>query len=433
MHRTSGYRMKKKIKINIKDVLPITHSREITQEGYLKCQIAVTRVGVYDYTAAELFDVEEEKTIKVFRPAEVVFHPKSKESLKLKPIVYDHEFVDIENYKDISVGTTGEDIYQADTERLACNALVTDPNVINLILESKIDKVSAGYGMDFIEQAGVYNGEPYQYMLIDWLDFNHIAIVPPHKEPRGGDTIKILDAILKKKGFKMPNIFKKKNGKETPPKSKEKLKIDVSDIDMGALAAKIAESEDFQNKLVSSIVAGIGVDGDVEPTEEEDPLMDVDPEEEPEKDPSMDVDPEEDPEEEKKKDPSRDAAGKKPGKDSVSKKAFGLKAAFRKVHDNAMKSFEQKTEVLTFAKDCLDSNEFEAVKGKQAKDILRASLEKFQGKNALKDASFEYMKGVMDSVKKSRAAAKNVFATTSADAEGTPGGYNFLQIKKMEV
>ena len=76
--------MPDEIHISGEDRLPITSTREKTPEGYLKAVAAITCVGVQDYNARDLGELED-RVVGVFRPADVVFHPETMKSAKMKP------------------------------------------------------------------------------------------------------------------------------------------------------------------------------------------------------------------------------------------------------------------------------------------------------------------------------------------------------------
>ena len=143
----------------IRDTIKLTN-RELTPEGFLKAKAAVTSVGIFDYYGNELFGTADLETdpsqlYRVYRDENVVFDKNTLESLKLKPITYQHpdEMVTSGNCRDMIVGMVGEKSYRLDEKRLGANIVVTDKDAINEV-QNRVDQVSLGYDCEVIKEEG---------------------------------------------------------------------------------------------------------------------------------------------------------------------------------------------------------------------------------------------------------------------------------------
>ncbi len=183
------------IKFSGVDKLPIQGTRTKTKEGYLEATSALTCVGVQYYRDKELGGTSDEM-VGVYRGADTVFHEDTIKSARMKPITREHpdNDVDVDNYKDLSVGTIGENVERLDNSRLGAKIIITDPNVIKEVEEGTVE-TSSGYDSILVEESGEFEGDPYKYRFSGPMIFNHLAIV---NQGRCGPSVKILD-----KGTKM--------------------------------------------------------------------------------------------------------------------------------------------------------------------------------------------------------------------------------------
>ena len=157
---------------------------EITDEGYIKGRCIVTRCGVFLYKNAD------GSTRKELRAPEDVTEEASLHSIKMIPVVDGHppeKLVTAENSKRLSVGYTGE-LVENEYPYIIANLVVTDKKTVDKIKGKKKNQLSLGYTVDLIPQAGVYNGEPYDYKQTN-IRYNHLAIVD---EARAGPEAKIV-------------------------------------------------------------------------------------------------------------------------------------------------------------------------------------------------------------------------------------------------
>ena len=263
--------------------LPVTSTRELTPEGYLKATAAITKVGVQMYPARD-FGVDSDELVGVLRPAETVFHPETISSIQLKPITLHHpqDDVDSKNFNRLSIGTVGETVEALDSEHLGAAIQIMDDDVVKKILAREIDELSLGYDVFVIEQAGEFNGTPYRFKMDGPMINNHLAVVP---EGRCGDSVKILDkgestmwkklqAIKALRDAGVPEhliktfMVDKADDAEVDVKAYTKLAMSAKDIDMTQLIPGIiaelkpaieemVKSEEFKATLAKEIAAGM--------------------------------------------------------------------------------------------------------------------------------------------------------------------------------
>lgn len=214
-------------------------TREMTPEGYLLAKVALTKVGVQDYSLSDLTGnpADEGKVVGVFRPKETVFHQETKDSAKMKPFTELHpdQFVDINNYKNLSLGHIGDKIEALDSERLGASLLVTDKSLIDKI-QNGLNEISVGYTANIVEKKGIYKGQKYDYAFDGPMYINHIAVVPAG---RCGDSVSILD----KKGDKTMS--------ESSTQTQKKTDVKTSSLeDLAGMVKDLSESiKDMQDKF----------------------------------------------------------------------------------------------------------------------------------------------------------------------------------------
>lgn len=180
-----------KIQVSDNVHLPVTSTRELTPEGYLKATATITKVGVQMYSARD-FGVDSDELVGVLRPAETVFHPETIASIKLKPITLHHpeDDVDSKNFNRLAIGTVGETVEPIDSEHLGASIQLMEDDVVKKVLAREIDELSLGYDVMVVSEQGTFNGTSYFYRMDGPMLNNHLAVVP---EGRCGDSVKILD------------------------------------------------------------------------------------------------------------------------------------------------------------------------------------------------------------------------------------------------
>ena len=171
------------------DASPIAGTRR-TADGYLVAEAKVARTGIQLYAGREV-GRPELSVVRVYRPAEEVFHRDSVSSFSHAPVTVDHpaEMVTDANWKDLAVGETSGEVLR-DGERLRIPLIVKDSSAISKI-ESGKRELSAGYTCDLAFEAGeTPNGEAYDAVQRN-IRANHVAIVA---KGRAGAECRIGDA-----------------------------------------------------------------------------------------------------------------------------------------------------------------------------------------------------------------------------------------------
>jgi len=144
----------------------------VTDEGYIKANAIVTRVGVFLYK-------NPDGTIrKELRHPDEVFKVDSLDSMKMIPVTNGHpqeRLVSAENAKRLAIGYTGETITQ-DGEFVLSNLLITDLASVKDVTERNRKELSLGYTVDLIPEEGSYEGQPYNFRQTN-IKYNHLSIV----------------------------------------------------------------------------------------------------------------------------------------------------------------------------------------------------------------------------------------------------------------
>lgn len=142
-----------------------------TAEGFYRGDAVVTRTGVFVYTNPD------GTTRRELRHPDDVFRADSLNTLHMVPITVNHPkgLVTVETAGELSVGTTGQDA-RRDGTNVVSSVTVTAQRGIDAMAAGNLE-LSLGYRLDLVEEAGVYEGEPYTHRQTN-IDYNHLAIVP---------------------------------------------------------------------------------------------------------------------------------------------------------------------------------------------------------------------------------------------------------------
>lgn len=151
----------------------ISPLKEKTPEGYLLCRdVPISRVGSFEYSAAEVGLPNIGQAVQVWRPEEQIFNPETIASFEAKPVVIGHaRFADPDNWREIAVGTT-QNVRRGEGDKsdfLLADLLLTDRRAIEAVESGDLKEVSCGYDADTqetpqgIEQIGIVG--------------NHVALV----------------------------------------------------------------------------------------------------------------------------------------------------------------------------------------------------------------------------------------------------------------
>lgn len=142
----------------------------LNDEGYLVVTgVAIARPGVFPYLSNGMLSQQAKLPEELFSEDTIA-------SANGKPVTNDHPnyVVTADNIKDVAVGMTMNDAQVVD-DRLRVSLIVTDPTVIQAVLDGK-QELSIGFTAEIIPEFGEYMGVPYDYAQRN-MRINHVAIV----------------------------------------------------------------------------------------------------------------------------------------------------------------------------------------------------------------------------------------------------------------
>lgn len=179
----------------------ISH-RQKDSNGYLIIKNnPIAKAGVFEYLESEVVvGGSSDKIVKVCRTFDDLVS--KKDAFAKKPIILSHKWIGTDRN---DVDGAVSDLVTENDPYLVADLIIYNPQLIKAIEDKKIVELSPGYECTFIEQEGVYNNEPYNYLQV-LNNVNHIAVV---NEGRSGKDLKILD--FKNKGINMGKniVFRK--------------------------------------------------------------------------------------------------------------------------------------------------------------------------------------------------------------------------------
>lgn len=141
-----------------------------TEEGYLRGDAVVTRIGVFTYQNAD------GSIRKELRHPDDVLSEDSLSTLKMIPITVGHpnELVTASNADKLSVGLTGEKV-KPSGRNIVAPLTITGKDGISAV-QGGSQELSLGYRLDLVEERGTYDGEEYTHRQKN-IRYNHLAIV----------------------------------------------------------------------------------------------------------------------------------------------------------------------------------------------------------------------------------------------------------------
>ena len=239
------------IEIELTERVDLESTRERTKEGYLRVRANITKVGVSYYNKTQIPKARTmgglPEQVGVFRPFAVLESQVTQDSIRLKPVTYNHppgDFVNPSNYKQHTKGHVGSATMTSDGH-LQVEMLIHDSTLIDRI-ESGQMEVSIGSNPVRMErEEGSFNGQNYHFRIDQPLDINHIAVVERGKG-RAGSSVRILES---KEQFTMDQ--ETKDAITTTVKEAvaaalpEQPKLDgkpAGQVDTAALTASLTES-----------------------------------------------------------------------------------------------------------------------------------------------------------------------------------------------
>lgn len=167
--------------MQLADKITLSGTNRMTAEGYLDVSARISRTGVQEYYAGELYDLfpdwEPWTIVRVYRPADEVFSPAALASFSKKPVTDGHpwEGVNASNVKEHQVGFSGETM-RRDGIFMAGQLLIQDAGAVNMVQRGD-GQLSAGYECDVTRESGTSpEGEAYDAVQRNIIG-NHIALV----------------------------------------------------------------------------------------------------------------------------------------------------------------------------------------------------------------------------------------------------------------
>jgi hypothetical protein len=165
----------------------LTPNQALLPSGALWCRyVTIARCGTQDYHATEI-GVDGSGMVEVVRDASDVFDAAAMASFEGVPVTMDHpdDMVDPSNWKTLSVGHVQN--VRRSGDYLLGDLIVQDTRAIDAIRQRGWKGISCGYDAAY-SPAG--HG---RYRQVD-IRGNHVAILPPNREPRCGPICAIGDA-----------------------------------------------------------------------------------------------------------------------------------------------------------------------------------------------------------------------------------------------
>jgi hypothetical protein len=158
-----------------------------TEEGYLRGEVPVAKVGVMKYLLAD------GTTRSELVPANTLFNADSMSTLKMQPITDTHPpeiMLDSRTIRRRRIGTTGENIRRQD-DYLMSPIAITDEEGIASVNNGR-HQFSPGYKCHVILKSGTFNGVHFDAIQIKRI-YNHLALCD---RARGGNDLKLkLDGL----------------------------------------------------------------------------------------------------------------------------------------------------------------------------------------------------------------------------------------------
>lgn len=380
-------------------------NRQITPEGFLKGEAAITCVGVQKYFGYELNELNSElqltpqKTYSVFRSPQTVFAEGTIESAKMKPITDNHPLTDLDstNCKAFSVGSLGDTAKNINNRQLCFPVIITDKTAVQKI-QNGTHQMSAGYMVGLTEEAGDFEGTPYDLTFDGPMKINHVAFL---KDGRCAEGAKIFDK--KQKGI---DEMTEKNNKT------------VTDIDMSALVSQIAEkvmpdmqkiiqSDGFTDKLARVIAQSMVANYDAPSPEMGDEVDD-------------------------QMGNGVESDVKQPMADECSDLINDSKKKLKKVRDsNINKVINDRLKIIETAKQLGIASDYK-FENKSNIQILKDSLPASVGD--IEDKSMDYLVGVADQLCKRREGANTFFENfnnSKVEEQSCSPANNALELRRI--
>lgn len=363
----------------------------------------LSKVGVYQYSEASILKGgDPKKMIGVLRSPQELGNDETVKSFRLMPWLDDHpatllgpESKGLKPAEDKGVeGVIGEKTYFKD------GVLYGNIKVFSEALAKKLAsgkrELSLGYYCDFVPEAGVFEGQPYQYAQKN-LRGNHGASV---RSGRMGSDVRVLDAA---EPLALAFALDLKEGAAVPEKRKDEMDCTLDadtqkfiEDSFGSLVGELERkgySKEYATKVAGKVAAEKGMTGHHDSTDkgttmagkDADPKGDV-------KDPEKDaLDAENAEAEADEKESAKDAAEEKDDEKKEDKEAMDRRRARDKragARDQRKSARDKRAKDAKDAKDAAEAKAAkDAAEAKAAKDAAEAAGAKGKGMDAAEVAA----------------------------------------------
>lgn len=210
---------------------------ERTPQGFLRVPVYATRAGVFTYKTGD------GKIIRELRPPEEVFKADSLQSLSGAPFTLRHppEMITPKNVTKYQKGHVLENIRQ-DGDKVSCSVIISDADAIAAV-ENGMREVSCGYHADVFDEAGIFQGQPYDVVQRN-IRYNHLAATD---KGRAGPEVRIrldaADAVMEQE----PSTTTHKENSDM-----EKINIGGKEFEVSKEVKTAIESEQTKAKETSA-------------------------------------------------------------------------------------------------------------------------------------------------------------------------------------
>ena len=221
------------------DAAPVT--RLTTGEGYVLGRAAIATEGVTEYRRGELgLDGDPDATVRVRRTRETIHHPRTIESLRMRPVTMEHPEKWPPHGTARQIGSTGETVSAKDGTLFASVAVHGADAIARL--KDGVDQVSGGYTWTLEPSAE----DGIDYASAGPMIFNHVALVA---ESRIGPDIRMMDSAAEEKKSMPDQPDRKESAKtadDTAPAGMDAMgkTLDAIMARLDAMGAKAAKAED---------------------------------------------------------------------------------------------------------------------------------------------------------------------------------------------
>lgn len=243
-----------------KILLDSTSKRHIDENGFLHVSLShISKETVNPYYGYEIPRYEElgldpTKIYQGYRSGTALSD--GAKTFNGLPILWDHHLEHADSpQKEFRIGSLGTDA-QFNAPYLDNSLIFTDSKAVSAILNGEKIELSAGYMFDPVLQSGVFEGQPYDFIMTN-IRGNHVALVD---EGRAGPDVVVADAqinlgrqIVTKLKRQLKKALAVFDAKDANPD------IERTEVDLGKALLAVNELEAAEEGLTNE---EIGLDED---------------------------------------------------------------------------------------------------------------------------------------------------------------------------